>query len=115
MNCCLIKLGVFPHNAVINTGIIATQVGDHLLYMEAASSNKFILTKALQVGDEIKFDIGQLNESMAYNFKVEQPDGTLITQNTCENFNLITIINTQINDCPDNCNPDPDSNNYYGY
>lgn len=115
MDCCLNKLGIFPHNVPLRTGILATQAGDHLLYMKAASSNTFVLKKTLIVGQEIIFPVGQLNENMAYDFKIQQPNDVFISSNDCEKFNVITTINTQIDDCPDNCNPDPDSNNYYGY
>ena len=94
MDCCLNKLGIFPHNVPLGTGIMATQAGDYLLYMKAANGNTFILKKT-------------------YNFKIQQPDGNFFSQNDCEDFNVILTINTQIDDCPDNCNPDPDSNNYY--
>ena len=44
--------------------------------MNAATGGTFTLTKSLGVGEEITIEIGQLNESMVYNFKVGQPDGT---------------------------------------
>lgn len=112
MDCCINDLGRFPHNEIINTGIVATQIGDHFLYMNSATGGTFTLVKNVAIGEEITIAIGQLNESMTYNFKVGQPDGTLISVDDCENFKLQTIINSQIDGCSNPC--DADSPTYYG-
>lgn len=70
MDCCINDLGRFSHNLKIETGLIATQAGEHYLFMNAATGGTFTLTKSLGVGEEITIEIGQLNESMVYNFKI---------------------------------------------
>lgn len=103
MDCCINDLGRFSHNLKIETGLITTQAGEHYLFMNAATGGTFTLTKSLAIGEQITFDIGQLNESMIYNFKVSQPDGTNFKKDDCENFRLQTIINTQIDGCNNPC------------
>lgn len=112
MDCCINDLGRFPHNEIINTGIIAAQVGDHFLYMNAPTGGTFTLVKNLAIGEALTIAIGQLNESMIYNFKVAQPDGALISVADCENFRLQTIINSQIDGCSNPC--DASGPAYYG-
>lgn len=112
MDCCINDLGRFSHNLKIETGLIATQAGEHYLFMNAATGGTFTLTKSLAIGEEITIEIGQLNESMVYNFKVGQPDGTNFSKDDCENFRLQTIINSQLDGCNNPC--DDNSTDYYG-
>ena len=112
MDCCINDLGRFSHNLKIETGLIAAQAGEHYLFMNAATGGTFTLTKSLGVGEEITIEIGQLNESMVYNFKIGQPDGTNLEKDTCENFRLQTIINSQLDGCSNPC--DGTGADYYG-
>lgn len=112
-NCCLNKIGIFPHNEEIKTGIIVDQDGTYRLHMAAANSNTFILNKELTVGSEITFPIGQLNENMAYKFTIEQPDESFYKENDCDLFGIRTIINTQLDGCENTCDDDSNTNNYY--
>jgi len=112
MDCCINDLGRFSHNLKIETGVLAAQVGEHYLFMNSATGGTFTLTKSLAIGEEITIEIGQLNESMVYNFKVGQPDGTNLKVDDCENFRLQTIINSQLDGCSDPC--DDNTTPYYG-
>lgn len=112
MDCCINDLGRFSHNLKIETGLLAEQIGEHYLFMNAATGGTFTLTKSLAIGEEITIEIGQLNESMVYNFKVGQPDGTNFSKDDCENFRLQTIINTQLDGCSNPC--DATGAEYYG-
>lgn len=115
MNCCVQKLGSFAHNQEIKTGIQTGQAGNHILYMKSSSGGTFTLSYEQTLSQEIIIPVGVLNESMAYKFRIELPDGSFYTQNDCDTFSLLTIINSQIDGCSDNCNADSDSGNYYGY
>lgn len=112
MDCCINDLGKFPHNEPINLGITAPQDGEFIFYMISPTGGRFNLKYNFLTGEDLIIPIETLNESMAYKFKIEQPDGVLMTKDTCENFQLTTIINTQQNGCNDTCDADPAS--YYG-
>lgn len=111
MECCVNDLGRFSHNEPINTGIQTPQAGDHLLMMVAASGATFALKKNLSTGDDITFNIGDLNETMAYTFKIRLPDGTDYEENDCTTFGIQTLLNSNIDGCSNDC--DDDTNNYY--
>jgi len=112
MDCCLNDLGKFPHNESLNLGITADQDGDFIFYMISPTGGHFNLKYPFTTGEDLIIPIGALNESMTYKFKIEKPDGSFVSVDTCENFQLITIINTQLNGCNDSCDANPAS--YYG-
>lgn len=113
MECCVNNLGRYSHNKPIDTFIMVSEDGTYTLLMEAANGNRFALEKELEAGQTITFNIGELNESMIYKFTIQKPDGTNLIVNNCDNFKLQTIINTQINGCPDLCDDSDDTNGYY--
>lgn len=114
MGCCVNNLGRYSHNEIVDTYVMVPIDGLYKAYMTAANGNTFVLNKELDAGQTLKFDIGELNESMLYDFTIQKPDGTNIVVNACETFRLQTIINTQIDGC-NPCSTDADSGNYYGY
>ncbi|WP_282787174.1 hypothetical protein [Flavobacterium croceum] len=103
MDCCVNNLGRYPHNKEIDTYLVATEAGEHTLYLTDAKGNTFELIKDVETGETIKIAIGELNENMVYNFTIDKPSGTKISVNDCETFQLKTIINTQINGCTNPC------------
>jgi hypothetical protein len=109
MDCCVNNLGRYPHNKEIDTFILATEQGSHTLYLTDAKGNTFELIKDVEIGEKIKISVGELNENMLYQFKIQQPSGDYISVNDCEKFQLKTIINTQINGCNDPCDNTPSS------
>lgn len=111
MDCCLNQLGRFAHNSPINTGIITDESGSHKVYFTAPTGGTFTLLFNLEAGDELIVPVGKLNENMTYSFRVEKPSGDFIIVDDCNKFQLITIINSQIDDCTDACDETP--TNYY--
>lgn len=112
MECCLNKLGRFPHNQPLKLGINAAQTGKHIFYMTAPTGGRFDLSIDFETGDELIIPVGQLNESMTYKFKIQNPDESFVSVDTCENFELLTFINTQLNGCNEPCDVSPAT--YYG-
>lgn len=113
MGCCVNNLGRYSHNKEIDTFIMMPDAGTYYVHMEAASGNTFVLDKAVNAAETIKFNVGELNESMIYKFTIQQEDGTNFKVNNCEFFKLQTIINTQIDGCPDLCDDSDDTSGYY--
>lgn len=113
MGCCVNNLGRYSHNKEIDTFIMISETGTYGAHMEAANGNTFVLEKAINAGQTLKFSIGELNESMVYKFTIQKPDGTNLAVNDCEFFKLQTIINTQLDGCPDLCDDSDDTNGYY--
>jgi hypothetical protein len=111
--CCSNNLGRFPHNQIIDTGIVTTITGTHIVRLAAANGNTFELRKEIEEPETIKFEIGELNESMEYTFTIEKPDGTFISVSNCETFKLKTIINTQIDGCTNSCDDADPVSPYY--
>lgn len=107
MDCCINNLGRYPHNKEIDTFILATESGTHILYLTDAKGNTFELNKEVEIGEKIKIGIGELNENMLYQFTIQKPSGAYISVNDCEKFQLKTIINTQINGCNNTCDDTP--------
>lgn len=111
MSCCNNYLGEFPHNEPVNTGIIATVTGVYTIRLQF---NGAIIKKEINVtqGDPIVID-QRLNENYLYKFTIENPNGNLISQSTCENFSFKTFVNID-SGCDNTCAEDSDSV-YIGY
>ncbi len=112
-NCCFNNLGRFPHNQIIDLGLLTDQTGVYILRMEAANGNTFELRKEVDEPQNLTIEIGELNENMEYKFTVEKPDGEFISVENCETFKLKTIINTQIDGCTSSCDDTDDVSPYY--
>ena len=79
------------------------EAGDYKLFFTAANGNTFMLVKNLEEAGTLRIAVGDLNESMVYEFTITKPDGKPSELNGCAVFKLTTIINTQINGCDDAC------------
>jgi hypothetical protein len=108
-NCCVNNLGRFPHNKQIDTGLVMIESGDYVVLMTAANGNEFELNFTLEGNENIKFDVGVLNENMQYDFQIRKPDDEIYEYNDCPTFRLKTFINTQKDGCANPCD-DTDTN-----
>ncbi len=107
MSCCLKHIGEFPHNADINTGIVANMDGIFQVKMEFAGG---IVTK--EVDAETSDDIvipKPFSESYLYKFKILDPNGDPLELDGCPNFSLKTYVNvSDSSPCTDvECEEDP--------
>lgn len=95
MACCKNKIGEFPHNRDIETGIVSTVTGLHELRFKASNFTRQSVWVNISVaGDEFVIPQGTLNENFTYSFEIVKPDGSLLSETDCTTFELTTYINT---------------------
>lgn len=91
-DCCKNDLGDVAHNGSVATGVNATQAGTHIatLFLFGTRLRRSFF---VNLGDEIIVQ-SPFNEDYQYLIQIEQPDGSNITKNDCENFTFKTYIET---------------------
>lgn len=98
MSCCLNKLGSFPHNKDINTGIEAPASGMYELMFTGPNFTRFTKYLTFAASDDIVIPEGILNEDMTYSLVITKPDGDLLEVDACSNFSLTTYVNKVVCD-----------------
>jgi len=95
-NCNILHLGEFPHDADINTGLVAVQDGVHTCKLFIAGIFFKQLEYDLNIGDTLIFEateISKINENAHVEFIVVQPDTTLFVSGSFRWFSFKTYIN----------------------
>jgi len=98
MNCCIKDLGAYPHNKDLNTGIDATQTGQHkaiLFFAGVRIERKFSGINGQKLVIPMPF-----NESYIYKLQILQPDGVTVKVDDCEDFKFKIYLNIDLT-CPD--------------
>lgn len=93
IDCCLNDLGSLPHNEGVNIGIPAAQGGVHIAIL-FFSGVRIKRSFSVSLGSDIIIP-KPFNEDYTYKLQVEQPDGTLLKSNDCENFAFKTYISVE--------------------
>lgn len=89
--CCIIDLGSFPHNEDLETGLSASQFGDHKVQLFFSGAR---LTQVIPLTYYQEIIIPRpFNEDYLYKMQIIQPDGTLYTQDDCDTFSFKIYLN----------------------
>lgn len=100
MECCSNNLGRFPHNAEINTSLVAGATGEYII--ELYNMNGTVHTKKVEVSISEDIIIPRpFNEDYYYTMKIKNPQGTYIEKDGSQEFCFETYININ-----DECNAD---------
>jgi hypothetical protein len=90
MDCCVNNLGEFPHNADIDTGIIALVDGEYTLKLDIGGSS--IIKKVTPgIGENIVI-ARPFNENFTYKLTIKDPNGDLVEEDECSNFSFKTFV-----------------------
>lgn len=109
---CSIDLGRFPHNADIDTNLLASQNGGHSVILFMPNGSEVSKDLMLGIGDNIIIE-RPFNEDFQYSMKVLQPDGTYFVKDGNELFTFKVFINLKT--CSNDDQPTDDNHSEDDY
>lgn len=100
-DCCSIDLGSFPHNADVDTELVAAATGTYKVMLNYLGSVIPINVSVIQ-GNTIVIPNDRLNENYTYEMTIEDPNGDLIESAYCTGFKFKTYVSLD-SDCDSVC------------